>query len=160
SRPPRCAARARSAASAVRRSASSEIDACPYAASCRATAQPDGGWMTRDTYILIADAAHARLFAAHALAEPWRLVRAFVYPRGAPKTADLVTDRPGRVRQSAGERHAALEAHTTPRGVEEVHFVRELAEVLEAARANYRDLVVVAPPHFLGGLRGHLSDAL
>ena len=43
---------------------------------------------------------------------------------------------------------------------EEVHFARELAEVLEAARANYRDLVVVAPPHFLGGLRGHLSDAL
>ena len=93
--------------------------------------------MKNDTYILIADAAQARLFAAQRLSEPWRLVRVFAHPRSAAKAADLVADRPGRVRQSADGRRSAMEPHMTPHDVEAEHFARELAGALEMAQGEY-----------------------
>jgi protein required for attachment to host cells len=116
--------------------------------------------MKQDTYILIADAARARLFAARRLAAPWRAIRVFAHPRSAAKGSDIMADRPGRVHQSADRRRSAMEPRTPPRRVEAEHFARELADALETAHGQYRQLVLVASPRFLGFLRSCLSDAV
>ena len=115
--------------------------------------------MTRDRWILIANAAEARLFAVTG-SDAWRLVTTLEHPLSAAKTSDIMSDRAGRVQQRTGPQRSAADPHTTPKGIEADHFARELASLLDVERARYAQLVLVAPPHFLGLLRSHLSQAV
>lgn len=112
------------------------------------------------TWILVSDAARARLFATEGRRSPWVCVDALVHPASRAKGADLVADRPGRVHQRAGSGRSAMEPHTDPKQVEAAHFAADLAARLAAAHHEgaYRDVVLVAPPAFLGLLRGELDE--
>lgn len=115
--------------------------------------------MPAETLILVADAARARLFAARRGA-PWLLVQAFEHPRSAMKAGELMADRPGRVHQSSGDgNRSAADYKTDPKVVEAQAFARELADALDTivARRNPQRVGLVAPPKFLGELRGVLS---
>jgi protein required for attachment to host cells len=61
--------------------------------------------------------------------------------------------------KALGGRRSAMEPRTTPKEAESQRFAERLADFLEEAIANRRfdDLVLVAPPHFLGVLRGALG---
>ena len=54
-------------------------------------------------------------------------------------------------------RHA-IEPKTDPHREAKRLFARHLAERLEAASGKYERLLLVAPPAFLGDLRGELGD--
>jgi protein required for attachment to host cells len=111
------------------------------------------------TWIVLADAASARLFQAAALRGDWTLVAELQHPQSRARDSDLVTDRPGRVKQSKGYR-SAMEPPTSPKKVEMKKFARQLAKALEdgLGKNAYERIILVAPPGFLGLLRGELSD--
>jgi protein required for attachment to host cells len=105
------------------------------------------------TYIVVADAARARLFTRDGI--KISETDSLVHGEGRLHEGDLVTDRGGDVHESsatsarsAGGESAATEHH------EEI-FAREVAERLYRARVDNRmeKLILVAPPRFLGRLR-------
>src|SRR5215469_8765133 len=107
------------------------------------------------TFILVADAAQARLYS-------WQkggslaAVREYSHPEGRAHESELGSDKPGRTRQSSGSR-AALEPHTPRHKVEMEKFARELAGTLEKSADAAERVVLVAGPAFLGVLREQLS---
>jgi len=112
------------------------------------------------TWILVADASRARLFANRGPGTGLQPATDHDFAQDLPAGRDLVSDRPGRAFDSTGQHRHAMEPSTDPRQVEEERFLRAVASFVEAqALANTFDrLVVVAPPKALGSLRGFLGD--
>jgi protein required for attachment to host cells len=112
-------------------------------------------------WIVVADSARARLYtrASHSgeLDEQLDLVQ----PTARLNEGDLTSDRPGRTFDSSGQGRHAMSAPESKKHHETVAFAAEIAHHLEGERAKgaLRDLVLVAPPEFLGLLREALSDA-
>ncbi len=92
------------------------------------------------TWILVADGSHARLFQTVGNDQPWRLARKLDREHSREKT-----DRSDS-REDRGEHD----------------FARLLAGELETQRqaGGFERLVIVAPPVFLGQLRGELKAPL
>lgn len=114
-------------------------------------------------WILVSDASRAQLLSTELREDPWTLVEDFQHPAGREMSREISpSSPPGRAEQSQGHgaRHTALEPRTTPKEAEFVRFAHHLADYLERAIAarKYDYLVLVAPPHFLGTLRGALGN--
>jgi protein required for attachment to host cells len=111
------------------------------------------------TWMLVADSAEARVFESKN-GKDWKLIREMSHPQSRLRPSEVGRDKPGRVRQSTGQR-AAMES--TPHKKKEAEkLARELATFLEreiAAGAVDR-LVLVTPPSFLGILRAGLPPAV
>ncbi|CAN5749432.1 hypothetical protein BH11MYX3_BH11MYX3_48730 [soil metagenome] len=92
------------------------------------------------TWILVGDGSHARLFGVDALDPTWKLLRTVG-------------------REHSHERTGRADSHED-RG--EHDFARRLAAELETARqaGTFQRLVLVAPPKFLGQVRGALHASL
>jgi protein required for attachment to host cells len=114
------------------------------------------------TWILIANAGRARIFARRGRTQPWQAVREFAHSQSTAKVSELVTDKAGRVQQRMGSRRSAADPQTSPKEVEARHFAQELAAALHEGleRGTYKRLVLVAPPHFLGLLRHCTTPAV
>jgi protein required for attachment to host cells len=114
------------------------------------------------TWILVADRARARLFSAEwpELGE-FQEVRDFAHPEGAARAHEVEADRPGRLYEASGPKHAA-DPRTDFKHHTAVVFARELVRELQSGRdANaYGRLVLVAPALFLGVLREQLPDPM
>jgi protein required for attachment to host cells len=122
-------------------------------------------------WILVADASRARLFAAeHAL--NLQVLSSFEHPESRARARDLVSDATGRkpagpsMGGSYGGRAVShsfgrpgVEPDTEPKAVEAEKFARELASTLERGWLDHAfdKLVIAAPPHFLGLLKGELG---
>jgi protein required for attachment to host cells len=111
------------------------------------------------TWILVADTAEARIFESKN-GKDWTLLREMSHPQSRVRPSEVGRDKPGRVRQSTGQR-AAMES--TPHTKKEVEkFARELAAFLEReiVTGAVDRLVLVTPPSFLGILRAELRPAV
>jgi protein required for attachment to host cells len=112
-------------------------------------------------WVLVADASRARIFSIPENNKPWLLEKELEHPESRAKATDLTTDVPGRVKQSfgAGSR-PAMEDPTDPKEVEAQAFARSLAAELERGlnQNRFERLTLVAPPHFLGLLRGTVPE--
>ncbi|MDR5899261.1 host attachment protein [Halomonas vilamensis] len=111
------------------------------------------------TYIVVADAARARIFTRDALTleEHGSLVHA----EGRLHEGDLITDRRGgdvHETMSTTSRSSAGEEGTASQHENEL-FAKEVAQRLYSARTENQisKLVLVAPPKFLGLLREKLD---
>jgi protein required for attachment to host cells len=111
------------------------------------------------TWIVLADAASARLYEASGPRGSWALVAELQHPESRARDSQLGTDKPGRVKQSKGYL-SAMEPPTPPKKVEVKNFARQLAKALEdgLSKGTYERLILVAPSGFLGVLRSELSD--
>lgn len=116
----------------------------------------------RRTWVVVCDASRGRLFRVGPSRKNWQLVRELEHPEGRAKGRDLVTDRPGRVKQSASPLRPAMEPPTSPHEVESERFAHSIARLLESGLAEnaYEQLVLIAPPHFLGLVRAALSQTV
>ncbi len=121
----------------------------------------------RRTWILIADAAQAKIFAQDNPNE--RLIGVdqgvFHNPDTSHHTRDLGSDRPSRSIESVGKARHAVEPKHDPRRAAAADFAKDVARFVEqkAIDKSYERLVVVAPPHMLSDLRkalGQKSKAL
>ncbi|MDP2315306.1 MAG: host attachment protein [Pseudomonadota bacterium] len=96
-------------------------------------------------WVLVADAAGAKVYESDALLEELTLVE------------ELTHVHDGKL---PGAGHGAQEAHHDPHVVAEGRFARAVAKFVNEDRHRFDRLVVVAPPRFLGDLRGELSQAV
>jgi protein required for attachment to host cells len=107
-------------------------------------------------WIVIADAARARIFSTSGWRKPLHLEQAMDNPLGRARPQDLVTDDPGRHLNGmkSGQRSTWAPANA-PDVVEEQRFAHRLGELLRTAlaRRQYESLAILAPPQFLGFLR-------
>ena len=105
------------------------------------------------TWILLCEASRARLFTHDGRGEFSELM-AFTHPASRTRGLDLISDKPGRRSEGPGHR-SGLSPDAEPREIEAHRFALSLADVLKQGlnRHAYEDLVLAAPPHFLGLLR-------
>lgn len=112
--------------------------------------------MKSRTWMLVSDAAKGRLYEG--AGRGIRELAGFVHPACACKVAALRSDAAGR-RGGGGYDRPGLTDATDPREIEAARFARQYARMLREGldRQAFEDLVLVAPPHFLGMLRKALD---
>ena len=113
-------------------------------------------------WILVSDDSRANLYSAELREDDWSLVKAFEHPEGRETSREISpTSPPGRMQQgkASGGRRTSFEPRTWPKEVEVQRFAQQLSAYLEEAiaRRSFDYLVLVAPPHFLGTLKGALG---
>ena len=115
-----------------------------------------------EVWILVADRARARLFSLDKGAPRMIEIEDFVNPGARTPGHEREHAPPPRVHDRFGEGRHAIEAHTSPREKVALQFAAMLGSRLEHAHAqqHYRDLVLIAPPRFLGALNAALSARL
>lgn len=108
------------------------------------------------TWILVANRVRARLFRAEGVHGPLEEIGTFVNPLGRLPSGTRGEHRPDRVQESFGSARHAIEPHTTPAAKIADRFARQLCTILEDGRVHhlYGQLVLMAPPRFLGHLHG------
>lgn len=115
------------------------------------------------TWLLVCDASKARLYSmykARLFIDPdyknLELLNKFSHDASRKKNHELETDRMGTF--GAG---TFVEA-TTPKDHEAEVFAHELLSRLECGRKDgtYRDLIIIAPPAFMGLLKKHMHQEL
>jgi protein required for attachment to host cells len=138
-----------------------------------------------ETWIVVADSGRARIFAPRekdprpldeivhfvgraGYAGPQKYpaqkldeVESLVHPAGQMKRGGLETDRPGRV-QAPGVAESYETRHRDFDHQMADEFVKEIVEYLARARQEHRfeNLILAAPPLFLGVLRKKLPRSL
>lgn len=109
------------------------------------------------TYIVVADAARARVFTRDAL----QLVEqdSLVHSASRLHEGDLVTGHGADVHESTANTVRTSGSENTAHDHEEQVFAKEVAERLYRARTDnsMEKLILVAPPRFLGRLRDKLD---
>jgi protein required for attachment to host cells len=108
------------------------------------------------TWILVGDASRARIFSLPKDDAPWVLVEQVENPIGRARTSELVTDRAGRQRQIG----PPLAGHGDAAEQESHRFAEKLGHLLQKGydERRFTRLVLVAPPRFLGYVRGVLKE--
>jgi protein required for attachment to host cells len=110
-------------------------------------------------WILVANASRARLFVTDAKAEKWNLVEEFQHEESRAKPVDLFNqaDNP-----NAGTLHGPVRENDPigRRRLEHERFASELSQRLDRGvdAHQFDELVIAAPPKFLGMLRAQLSS--
>jgi len=113
------------------------------------------------TWVLVADSSRARIFSKNghgSLTEE----AGFIHPQGRLHAQQLTTDLPGRGSSGVGDERHGVDSQVSPKRHEALTFSKQVAAHLEAARNNgqFEQLMVVAPPAFLGMLRDQFSAPL
>lgn len=113
------------------------------------------------TWILVADGKRAQLYRNDGPAHGLARVPNGSFELDLPPThaGAAISERPGRVQESATSARHGIEPRVDPRRAVKAAFAAELAGKLDAelARGAFQRLVLVAPPRVLGELREHLS---
>lgn len=111
--------------------------------------------MTSKIWVLVADASRATVFGASSPIGELTELETFEHPESREHNQNLTTDLPGR------SGHDVMDQKITPKDHEATTFAKELGNHIElsAAKNEFERLVLVAPPAFLGKLRGEISDA-
>ena len=109
--------------------------------------------------VVAADSTRARFFSMTNLAPQWRELEDLVHPQSRLHARDIVSDRPGRGLDRGGEGRHAMDPATDAHRHEVETFARAVAERIERMRTHNEvdEIVLVAPPRFLGELRAQLS---
>jgi protein required for attachment to host cells len=112
-------------------------------------------------WVLIADGEHARVVAPTAVEGQFATVVAFDSPTAHQRTRDMVSDRPGRVFESANVTRHAVVARSDPHEKAKHDFLVEVARLVDQhdQAGDFDRLVIAAPPHALHDLREALGTA-
>jgi protein required for attachment to host cells len=109
------------------------------------------------TWVVIADAARARVFETRGRGTKLAAVDDMAMDVELAPSRELASDRPGRSFESVGSTRHAMEG-TDPHREQKRRFARRIAEAVEARQAanSFDRLVLVAPPVTMGDLRAVL----
>ena len=112
------------------------------------------------TWVLIADAARARVFETMGKGTGLTAVSDMAFDAKLAPSHMLGTDRPGRSFESVGSVRHAMESPSDPHRERKRQFARRIAEAIEERQAasGFDRLVVVAPAVTMGDLRAALPD--
>jgi len=107
------------------------------------------------TWIMVANASQAKLFANHGPKKGLQLIKELMHPESREKTSNLVSDRSG---ANSGPGHGAFIQATDPKHHEAERFAQEVARELDDGRVRnaYDRLILVASAPFMGLVNGCL----
>ncbi|MDH3236731.1 MAG: host attachment protein [Alphaproteobacteria bacterium] len=114
------------------------------------------------TWVVVADAAGARIFALNGPRQSISLKAVRDLSADIKPSRKIASDRPGRTHDRLGPGRHAEEPPTDPKRHAKFSFAREIAHILDDERRKnaFAKLHVVAPPQFLGDLRGVMGSEL
>ena len=112
-----------------------------------------------NTWVLVANASEAHLYATERLGKEMSILKEFSHPASRAKGQTLASDKPGSSHNrssNSGTRGDPVD----PKEYEAERFASELADELDKGRTSkaYRRLVLVAAPHFQGLLNAQLNE--
>ncbi len=112
------------------------------------------------TWIVVAGSTDARILATENRSQSPTEVARFMHPSNRMKEQQLETDAPGRTRGDGYGTNDMGEPHAHERELQ--LFAQDIAATLEDGRnkKKFEDLILVAPPAFLGTLRQQLNEQL
>lgn len=116
-----------------------------------------------DTWVVVADRAIARIFEKSDNADgELRSVATLRHPQSRERMSETVTDGPGSFRGGAIAGSESGEPNQDHRHHTAENFAREVAAKLEAGRqsGDFRQLILISAPLFLGALRDAMSPPL
>ena len=110
------------------------------------------------TWILIANASFARLYANHGIKKGLQLIKEFRHPESREKIAEHIADRAGHSPSQANG-HGNFILTTQSKSNEAGKFAQELAQELEKGRHQniYDRVILVASAPFMGLLNHRFS---
>jgi protein required for attachment to host cells len=111
-----------------------------------------------ETRVIVANNARARIFASHDILNRLEEQEGFVHTEAQLSNRDLVSDTAGKSRDQQG----SLDSANSPTKQEADNFARFLGRRLKEMHNNrhFDQLILIAPPVFLGLLRDHLQKPL
>jgi protein required for attachment to host cells len=114
--------------------------------------------MNKPVYLLVADGGHARIFNTDSEMDVLDLVLDQASPFGRKTRFENGSDRPGRTSDSTGHLHGPGNECPAKRYDSE-QFAKYLCLVLnkDNQERKFTELMIAAPPHFLGALRRCLN---
>lgn len=114
------------------------------------------------TWVIVASAARARIFETAGRRMPLRELSDLINPEDRLHPRDLKSDKPGRAFDTLGGQRHAMQTPVEPKEQTAIRFAKQVVETLESGinEGRFDTLCLVAPPHFLGLVREHMSDAL
>jgi len=114
--------------------------------------------MANTTWILVANASLAKIYANHGPKKGLEVLKELEHPESRQKNADLVTDRPGHM-QSVGNGHGAFQPQADPKLNAARQFAQELAREFNHGRSTnqFERAILVAPPSFMGLINDKLD---
>jgi protein required for attachment to host cells len=109
------------------------------------------------TWILVANASLAKLYANHGPKKGLKLLHEMQHPESRERAAELVADRPG---HGVGGGHGSFVPATDPKRNEADRFAQEVSRHIEQGRTanSFERLIVVASAPFMGKLNNHLPS--
>lgn len=112
------------------------------------------------SWIIVADAAHARVFASATPNGPLQEVHDLGHPESQMHTWQLQTGGKGDVMDSAGHGQRQPDPQTSTSEKHAEHFAKEVCEYLRGKRDEnaFDSLVLVAEPKVLGRLRENMDQ--
>ena len=110
------------------------------------------------TRVIVADNARARIFEYHSGINQLQEQEAFVHSEARLSNRNLVGDSSGK----SVDQHGSLDPATTAKEHEAQNFAKMLARHLKELhnQRHYENLILIAPPRFLGMLRKELPGPL
>jgi protein required for attachment to host cells len=110
-------------------------------------------------WVVTLDGAHARFFALDHSGERLALISTGTLEGTRAQGRDIVSDRPGRTKESVGATRHAVGPTTDPQDHAEEIFTAMVARELVALgkRLSFHELIIVATPRRLGNLRNQVD---
>jgi protein required for attachment to host cells len=110
-------------------------------------------------WLVVADNSRARIFTMESRKGPIDEIKSIVHTEARLHEHDMTSDLPGRGSGRNGAGHHAYQSEVSPKEQENINFARQLAHELDDARKQnvFNQLILVAPPEFLGNLRQQLT---
>ncbi|OHE80166.1 MAG: hypothetical protein A2X76_04195 [Lysobacterales bacterium GWF1_69_6] len=114
------------------------------------------------TWILVADESRARLFRATSRDGGIEVIATMEHAEGRLHPHELTDQLPDSSHTAVGGIHHGFEPRMAAKEKVAREFAHELAELLEADRVSheFKELILVADPRFLGLLRGAIGKDL
>ena len=129
-----------------------------------------------NTWVVVADAARARIFRLEqGLGEERGLLRRpepstssavlveikdIFHPDSRKHERELASDEPGMSSVGNMQSKFGMDEKIPPKEEEGIRFAKEIVDFLKVQSANFEQLYLVAPPHFLGLIRPNLDKAI
>ncbi len=116
----------------------------------------------KDILVIVGNASRARLYGVHH--GVLERLESLAHPESRAKASELLTDKPGRALDAtggeAGPHRSGMEPHTEPHDVELDQFAKQVARrgSIQARRGHYTELLLIAPPRFLGRVKMALEE--
>ena len=103
------------------------------------------------TWILVANASLAKLYANLGPNKGLTLVKELIHPESRQKNGELVSDRSGAM-GAVGSGGGSMQPQTLPKQHEAKVFAQEIAQTLYQGRTSnaFKRAILVAPPAFMG----------